>query len=49
MKPNTRPIDPDEGLAMRPSYRFLRLTRNPDAPIPTRFEPTVKAVGDVVI
>jgi hypothetical protein len=31
------------------SDRFLRLTRNPTLASPKRFEPTVKAVGDVVI
>jgi hypothetical protein len=32
-----------------PSERFLKLTRRPDLPSPTRFEPTVKGVDDVVI
>jgi hypothetical protein len=33
----------------RARERFIRRTRNPDLPRPVRFEPTVKAPGDVVI
>ena len=32
-----------------PSRSFLSLTRNPDLVPPARFEPTVKAVGDIVL
>lgn len=32
-----------------PSRAFLSLTRNPALESPTRFEPTRKAAGDVVI
>ena len=32
-----------------PSMRFIRLTRDPDMTPPKRFEPTVKADGDVVL
>jgi hypothetical protein len=31
------------------SYRFIRLTRNPERPSPVRFEATVKQPEDVVI
>jgi hypothetical protein len=31
------------------SYRFIRLTRNPERPSPVRFEATAKGDGDIVI
>jgi hypothetical protein len=31
------------------SYRFIRLTRNPERPSPVRFEATVKQPEDVVV
>jgi hypothetical protein len=45
-KPALKLVTKDE---RGPSYRFLRLTRNPCLPSPARFEPTVKQSGDVVI
>jgi hypothetical protein len=32
-----------------PSQAFIRLTRRPDLPSPTRFEPTQKQPGDIVL
>jgi hypothetical protein len=31
------------------SYRFIRLTRNPERPSPVRFEATVKREGDLIL
>ena len=39
----------DMGGKRAPSERFIRLSRNPDAPRHTRFERTVKQPGDVVL
>lgn len=35
--------------AIAPSHRFVSLTRNPSLEPPSRFEPTVKAEGDIVL
>lgn len=47
MKPKLKLVSSHEPT--RPSLRFLSLTRNPGLESPSRFEPTKKESGDVII